>query len=161
MATTSPKKKSTKQKSKTVSYSNLNFAPGFWQRHWKEAIIIPVIAFSLYWMCLTFGYVLDDQIVITDNTFTKKGVSGIWDILSTESFSGYFGGQQDLVAGSRYRPLSIITFAIEQSIFGSNPFERHFVNLLLYGMLGLLIFRIFISWFLKRKTHPGCSVFLF
>ncbi|HZV43010.1 MAG TPA: hypothetical protein VFF90_00945 [Saprospiraceae bacterium] len=142
MATTSPKKKSTKQKSKTVSYSNLDFSPGFWQRHWKEAIIIPVIAFALYWMCLPYGYVLDDQIVITDNKFTQKGVAGIWDILSTESFSGYFGGQQDLVAGARYRPLSIVSFAIEQSIFGSNTFERHLVNVLLYGLLGLLLFRI-------------------
>jgi hypothetical protein len=69
-------------------------------------------------------------------------VAGIWDILSTESFSGYFGGQQDLVAGSRYRPLSIVSFAIEQSIFGSNTFERHLVNVILYGLLGLLLFRI-------------------
>lgn len=105
-------------------------------------------------MCLRYGYVLDDQIVITDNTFTKKGVSGIWDILSTESFSGYFGGQQDLVAGSRYRPLSIITFAIEQSIFGSNPYERHLVNLLLYGLLGLLIFRIFSILIPEKENDP-------
>ncbi|HXR81830.1 MAG TPA: hypothetical protein VN763_12960 [Saprospiraceae bacterium] len=151
MTTTSPKKKSTKQKSKTVSYSNLDFSPGFWQRHWKEAIIIPVMAFALYWMCLPYGYVLDDQIVITDNKFTQKGVAGIWDILSTESFSGYFGGQQDLVAGSRYRPLSIVSFAIEQSIFGSNTFERHLVNILLYGLLGLLLFRILSILFPEKE----------
>jgi len=142
MATNSPKKKSSKQKSKSVSYSNLDFTAGFWQRHWKEAIIIPVLAFALYWMCIPYGYVLDDQIVITDNKFTQKGVEGIWDILSTESFSGYFGGQQDLVAGSRYRPLSIVSFAVEQSLFGSNPVERHLVNVFLYGLLGLLLFRI-------------------
>jgi protein O-mannosyl-transferase len=97
----------------------------------------------LYWMSLSYGYVLDDQIVITDNQFTKKGIDGIWDILSTESFSGYFGGQKDLVAGARYRPLSIVTFAIEQTVFGDNTFIRHFINILLYGLCGLLIFRIF------------------
>ncbi|HJW29486.1 MAG TPA: glycosyltransferase family 39 protein, partial [Saprospiraceae bacterium] len=32
---------------------------------------------------------------------------------------------------------------MEQSLFGSNPFLRHTVNVLLYGLLGLLIFRIF------------------
>lgn len=102
-----------------------------------------MLAFALYWMSLPYGYVLDDQIVITDNAFTKKGVAGIWDILRTESFSGYFGGQQNLVAGARYRPLSIISFAIEQSVFGDNPFLRHFINILLYGLCGLLIFRLF------------------
>jgi len=143
MAKTAPKKKTIKPKSKVSPFSNLDFTPGFWSRHWKEAIIIPLLAFALYWMSLPYGYVLDDQIVITDNTFTKKGISGIWDILSTESFSGYFGGQKDLVAGARYRPLSIVSFAIEQSIFGDNPFIRHFINILLYGLCGLLIFRIF------------------
>ncbi len=150
MAKTAVKKKSTKIKSKTPSFSNLDFTPGFWKRHWREAVIIPVLAFALYWMCLPYGYVLDDQIVITGNEYTKKGVHGIWDILSTESFSGYFHGQQDLVAGARYRPLSIISFAIEQSVFGDNQVERHFVNILLYGLLGLLIFRV-LSIFLPDK----------
>lgn len=142
MAKTPAKKKSIKSKSKTPLYSSLDFAPGFWKRHWKEAVIIPLLAFGLYWMSIPYGYVLDDQIVITDNQFTKKGIAGIWDILSTESFSGYFGGQKDLVAGARYRPLSIVSFAVEQSIFGDNPSLRHFINILLYGFCGLLIFRI-------------------
>ncbi len=154
MAATSPKKKSSKQKSKPISYSNLDFTPGFWPRHWKQAIIIPLMAFALYWMCLPYGYVLDDQIVITNNKFTQKGVAGIWDILSTESFSGYFGGQQDLVAGARYRPLSIISFAVEQSIFGSSPSERHVVNVLLYGLLGLFLFRLFSILIPDKEKSP-------
>ncbi len=143
MAKSPPKKKSPKTKSKPGAFSELEFTPGFWQQHWKEAMIIPLMAFALYWMCLPYGYVLDDQIVIKDNKFTQKGFDGIWDILSTESFSGYFGSQQDLVAGARYRPLSIVTFAIEQELFGDNHVIRHFVNILLYGLLGLLLFRIF------------------
>ena len=119
---------------------HLDFTPGFWGRRWKEALIIPLLAFGLYWMCLPYGYVLDDQIVITDNKFTQKGVDGIWEILSTESFTGYFGGQKDLVAGARYRPLSIVTFAIEQSVFGDNPFIRHFINILLVRPLWIADF---------------------
>jgi tetratricopeptide (TPR) repeat protein len=167
MAKTTLKKKPLKTRSKPTSYATLDLTPGFWRRKWKEALIIPLLAFGLYWMCLPYGYVLDDQIVITDNQFTQKGVAGIWDILRTESFSGYFGGQKDLVAGSRYRPLSIISFAIEQSIFGDNPFIRHFINILLYGLCGLLIFRIF-SILLpdKEKTPwwlsiPFLTVFLY
>ena len=143
MAKSNTKKKQIKPKAKSATFTTLDFTPGFWKRKWKEAIILPLLAFGLYWMCLPYGYVLDDQIVITDNQYTKKGIDGIWDILSTESFSGYFGSQQDLVAGARYRPLSIVSFAIEQSVFGNKPFIRHFINILLYGLLGLLIFRLF------------------
>jgi len=152
MAKTTIKKKAVKAKSKNPSFSNLDFTPGFWKRHWKEAIIIPVLAFALYWMSLPYGYVLDDQIVITGNDYTKKGFGGIWEILSTESFSGYFHGQQDLVAGARYRPLSIISFAVEQSVFGDNHIERHFVNILLYGILGLLIFRVLCILFPEKEA---------
>lgn len=154
MAKNTPKKKSGKSKAKQTSFSTLDFTPGFWLGHWKEAIIIPFLAFALYWMSLSFGYVLDDQIVITDNQFTKEGFSGIWDILSTESFTGYFGSQKDLVAGARYRPLSIVTFAIEQEIFGNNAFIRHFGNIFLYGLCGLLIFRILSILVPDKKNTP-------
>ncbi len=167
MAKTTPKKKPAKSKSRPSSYSSLDFTPGFWSRKWKEALIIPLLAFGLYWMCLPYGYVLDDQIVITDNKFTQKGIAGIWEILSTESFTGYFGGQKDLVAGARYRPLSIVSFAVEQSVFGDNAFIRHFINILLYGLCGLLIFRIF-SILLPEKQNtpwllsiPFLAVFLY
>jgi hypothetical protein len=140
MAKSSPKKK--KAKARSNPYAHLDFSPGFWRRSWREALIIPLLGFALYWMSLSYGFVLDDQIVITDNKFTKEGFAGIWDILSQESFSGYFGGQQDLVAGARYRPLSIVTFAIEYAFFEDNTFIRHFINVLLYGLLGLMMFRI-------------------
>lgn len=153
MAKTVVKKKTTKTKTKTNPYAALDFAGGFWKRHWKEAVIIPLLAFSLYWMSIPYGYNLDDQIVITGNQFTKKGVAGIWDILSTESFSGYFGKQENLVAGARYRPLSIVSFAIEQSIFGDKPHLRHFINILLYGICGLLLFRIFSVLFPKKDDN--------
>jgi tetratricopeptide (TPR) repeat protein len=155
MAKTVTTKKAPKAKVKQNPYTHLDFTPGFWVSRWKEAIIIPVLAFALYWMCLPYGYVLDDQIVITNNKYTQEGVSGIWKILSQESFSGYFGGQQDLVAGARYRPLSIVTFAIEKSMFvDSNPFISHFINVLLYGMLGLLLFRIFSVILPKQEGNP-------
>src|SRR5690606_20622125 len=141
MAKHTPAKKSKKTASRAPVFRTLDFTAGFWRRSWKEALLIPALAFSVYWLCLPYGYVLDDQIVITKNNFTQEGIDGIWDILSTESFTGYFGAQKDLVAGARYRPLSIVTFAIEQSIFGDSPFVRHLVNILLYCALGLLLFR--------------------
>lgn len=113
-----------------------------------------LLAVALYVRAIPYEYVLDDQIVITDNDFTKKGVDGISDILSTDSFQGYFGEQKDLVAGSRYRPLSIVTFALEFELFGLNSKVSHIVNILLYALLAVLIFRVLHLLFPPNRYSP-------
>lgn len=115
---------------------------GFWITHWKEALIIFSAAIAIYFKTIPYDFVLDDQIVIVDNNYTKKGIDGIGDIFSHDSFTGYFGEQKDLVAGSRYRPLSIAMFAVIHEYFGLNARVYHIVNILLYALLGLLIFRV-------------------
>jgi len=97
-------------------------------------------AFILYTNTLGHSYALDDAIVITKNSFTKKGKNGIGKILSTDSFTGFFGEEKDLVEGGRYRPLSIITFAIEYEFFGLSPKVSHFFNILLYAITCVLLF---------------------
>lgn len=105
---------------------------------WACGIYLLLIGL-LYGQSIGYSYTLDDKIVIVDNEYVKEGISGIGKIFSTESFQGYFGEQKNLVAGSRYRPLSIATFAIEHQFFGQNPIIGHLVNLLLYFLTGVLI----------------------
>ena len=128
----------------TAAHTEGNFhIVSFGKKYWAEALVIMVLSFVLYHSCLPYSYVLDDQIVITGNSFTKKGFGGIYDIMTTESFEGYFGEKKDLVQGNRYRPLSIITFAIEYGILGDvNPMVSHFINILLYGMTCILLMMV-------------------
>lgn len=114
----------------------------FWHKSTFVALFFGFISLALYWQSISFGYVLDDTIVLDENKFVAKGFSGIWDILSTESFTGYFGEQKNLVAGARYRPLSIVSFAVEQGIVGKKPWLSHLINILLYGICGWLIYRM-------------------
>ena len=118
------------------------FKTGFWRSHWKEALILALVSLGLYAMSIPYEFVLDDQIVISDNDFTKKGIAGIGDIFGNDSFTGYFGEQKDLVAGARYRPLSLAMFAVEYEIAGLNPRIHHIVNLITYAFLILLTFRV-------------------
>ncbi|MBK7008836.1 MAG: hypothetical protein IPH36_09500 [Saprospiraceae bacterium] len=105
--------------------------------------VLLVVGLFIYYQTANYGYVLDDQIVITDNQFTKKGFSGIYEILSTESMTGYFGAQQNLVQGNRYRPLSLVTFAMEYGIFNElKPGVSHVINLLLYILSCVFILRL-------------------
>ena len=126
-----------------IEVAPLPLPSGFWKNQgWKVAVLM-VVGLFIYYQTANYGYVLDDQIVITDNQFTKKGFSGIYEILSTESMTGYFGAQQNLVQGNRYRPLSLVTFAMEYGIFNElKPGVSHIINLLLYIISCVFILRL-------------------
>jgi protein O-mannosyl-transferase len=136
--------------------------------NWVAAIIFVVCAFLLYGNTLNHKYCLDDAIVITRNEFTKKGFDGIGDIFTTESFTGFFGKQKELVSGARYRPLSVATFAIEKQFDrgrGRAPFVSHLINVLLYALTGFFIF-LLLKNVLKNqkaiyKTIPFLAALLF
>ena len=146
------RKKITKSSSiKTETETSPLFENSFWRRNVLAGITLFVIAIGLYAYTTTFDYVLDDQIVLTSNNFTKKGVDGIYDIMTKESFVGRFGEQKNLVTGARYRPLSIVTFALEYHFFGLNTIVSHVINVFLYALLGVLLFRIFSLFFPQKE----------
>lgn len=107
---------------------------------WSSFFAFLVFAAILYGQATSYGYVLDDKLVYIENDFAKEGMSGIKKILTTESFTGYFKEQKQLVQGSRYRPLSLITFNLEHTIFGTSSFVSHLINILLYALTAWLIF---------------------
>lgn len=116
--------------------------PFFWKANAIPALILFVVSFGLYAMSLNYGYVLDDVLVLSENTFVQKGFAGLGDIFANEGFTGFLGEQQDLVAGGRYRPLSLALFAIEGELFGFAPRIGHLFNVLWYAALILLIYRV-------------------
>lgn len=116
------------------------------------------LAFAQYVQTLPYEFVLDDQIVVSENNFVKQGVSGIPKLLHSESFVGYFGEQKDLIPGARYRPLSMVTFAIEYELFGGlNPRINHLFNIILYGLCGFLLF-IFLGKIIKTDKKVWLSL---
>lgn len=124
-------------------------------------VIILIFCFILYGNTITHDYALDDSIVIVQNEFTKKGVDGIGDIMSYDTFTGFFGIQKKLVAGGRYRPFSLVTFAVEYEIFGENPMISHIINILLYAFTGMLIYlllrKLLIKYDSGRKWYLSLS----
>ncbi len=124
------------------------FPAWFTNRRWVAWGLF-AISFLLYANTLTHDYALDDAIVIYNNMFVEDGVSGIPGILTKDTFFGFFKeeGKASLVAGGRYRPLSLVLFALEVQLFGKTPFVGHLFNALFYGLttvvLYLLLLRIF------------------
>ncbi len=132
----------TKNKKKQIKKSNQDKNHGSFLSQKTVCIGLILLTCLLYGNSLFNEYTLDDAIVITDNEFTQKGVSGIIDIFTKDSFHGFFGeaGKDKLVSGGRYRPFTIAMFAIEKTIFGNGPFFHHLINILLYGLIGILIY---------------------
>lgn len=119
-------------------------------------IVILALCFALYANTVPFGYVLDDTIAVTGNQYTKMGFDGIGKLFNTDFFTGFYGENSNMVKGGRYRPLSLISFAIEYHIFGENPHISHLVNILLYALTGMLIYYLF-TYLFALKTRQQIS----
>lgn len=113
---------------------------------WKEsprylqATVLFFFAVALYINTITFDYALDDTMIITDNKFTTQGVEGIDEIMSTDAMAGFLDKPDRLLPGGRYRPLSMVMFALEYELWGLNPVMGHLINILLYALLGVSLF---------------------
>ncbi len=114
----------------------------WWQQTRTVYALIAAVSLVLYVNTLGNEYALDDAIAITANQFTKQGFAGIPDLFKYDTFTGFFGTTKELVAGGRYRPLSLVTFAIEYQLFGENPGVSHFFNILLYALTGIVIWQL-------------------
>jgi len=88
-----------------------------------QAIIVGILAFLLYVNTSQNEYALDDTIVIVKNEYVYEGFAGIKEILTKDAFDSYYKqfNSSNQLSGGRYRPLSIVTFAIEQQFFGAIP----------------------------------------
>ncbi|MBR5984734.1 MAG: DUF1736 domain-containing protein [Bacteroidales bacterium] len=143
-------------------------------------VIIVVFGFMLYANTLGHGYALDDTVTIWKNEFTQRGIDGIGDILRYDTMAGMFGKDMDEVAGGRYRPLSVVMFAIELEIFGKKteapdytgdivaaPFVGHFFNVIYYCLLLLLMYHVLKKLFRNHQPRywflsiPFLTVMLF
>jgi len=117
-------------------------------------LIIFIFTCLIYSNTLWNKYASDDAIVLTENIYTTQGIAGLKDIFTHDVFEGFFKEKKSLVAGGRYRPLSVATFAIEYEFFGLNPMLSHAGNVLLFAVSCMLIFYLFQLLIPQKKDTP-------
>jgi len=88
-----------------------------------QAVVLLIMMLICYSNTVNNEYALDDNIVIVKNEFVYQGLAGIPGILGHDAFYSYCNltNSANLLAGGRYRPLSIATFAAEQQLLGTVP----------------------------------------
>lgn len=84
-------------------------------------ILIGIVGFVFYITSVNNEYALDDGIIIHQNDHVLKGVRGIQGILAKDAYESFYRRMcaTDQLAGGRYRPLSVVSFAIEQEFMGA------------------------------------------
>ena len=98
--------------------------------------IVFVVVFLVYANTLNHQFALDDYSIIINHSYVQNGIEGIPDILKTNYRHGQGGFNDGL-----YRPLSLVTFALEKSFFNSDPSIGHLINVLLYAIAASLLFK--------------------
>lgn len=146
-------------------------------------IILAVVSISLYINTLWNDYALDDSMVLIRNSFTQEGVSGIGDIFKYDTFTGFWVfndstrtveqivKEKKLLAGGRYRPLSLATFALEIELFGKDfydengvyvgqgcPVVNHANNALYYALTVVLLYIILVRLFPRKDKSWWFSI---
>lgn len=131
------------------------------QKNYLPQIILFLLAILLYANTLGHEFVLDDDVVLVRNVFVNQGFAGIPAIFSNDAFAGFerLAGQENLLAGGRYRPLSLAFFAVLREAFGANPAAFHACSILLYGWCGWVVFGL-VKLMLKGNGDAGKLAFL-
>ena len=122
-------------------------ARSFFERFRWELIIFAFSAI-LYANSIPNDYNMDDELVTKNHRLTSKGISAIPEIFTTTYYKDAMGYAYE------YRPMVLTSFAIEHQIFGDKPPVSHFINVLLYGLCCILLFRVL------KKITLGFSVLI-
>ncbi len=102
------------------------FLPAWLYEFKIQAIIVGLLAFVLYVNTSSNEYALDDTIAIVKNEYVWEGFAGIPSIMTKDAFDSYYKqfNSSNQLSGGRYRPLSQVSFAVEQQFFGAIPVDK-------------------------------------
>src|SRR5690606_27418925 len=82
------------------------------------------------------GYNLDDELVTKNHLMSSAKSAQPFSSIFTTAYHSEFG------INYGYRPISIASFYLEHRIFGESPWISHSINLVLYLLLVLLLFKL-------------------
>lgn len=119
------------------------------QRRWHLALIAAA-GLVAYASAIPNGFVYDDHILIEQDSRITGPVDLAW-IFQTD----YWGtGEGD----GLYRPLTVLSFAVDHAIFGSRPAAFHGINILLHVGVGIALYFLTFRLFGDRSLGLVASI---
>ena len=115
-------------------------------------ILIALLGLAVYANCLGNGFVYDDGLVIENRAFLSS-----WSNLRYFFSPRYF----DYARETTYRPLVTLTYFLDYSLGGPNPFVYH-LNSIIFHILSGILFYLFLLYLIPAldKRVPSQSLAL-
>lgn len=110
--------------------------------------ILFIFSVLLYGKTASYEFVLDDKMIIENNSLVSGGIEVYKDIFTTNYSFGKNGYNDGL-----YRPMNLFIFNLQHKLWAFNPIGYHIINIILYGILAILIFRFLILLFGKNRQN--------
>jgi hypothetical protein len=113
--------------------------------HWGYSLIIILIAFIQFSNTLGHSFAWDDKIVIQENERVQEGFSGITKLFEKHNTAL----RQDQYG---YRPITLMSFAIDYELSNGEPGLFHFMNLVYFALLCVVLFLVLKKLFFNYST---------
>jgi hypothetical protein len=112
---------------------------------------VVVLAVGLYLPTVRYGYVLDDRAIVAHNPATQSVPAALRAVARP-----YWPPPAE---GGLWRPLTILTFAVDRTVAGDTAAGHHAANALWHGIASLLVFALLAPWVGRRAAVVGALVF--
>ena len=134
-----------KQVKKAAAATMATGLPLWQHKHFFKGLIF-LFAFLLFANSIPNDYNMDDELVTINHRLTSKGVSAIPEIFTSPYYQDAQGYSYE------YRPVVLVSFAIEHQFFGDNAHVSHFFNIVLYALCCLVLYLVLLRLF-KKHFH--------
>ncbi len=119
-------------------------------REWLSSITVQrtfliLFAIGIYANTFTHEYATEGSRLLSQSDVAHKGlgIDGIMDIFQQDSYAQVSDRKAKFIpANEHYQPVTLLTFAIEYTLFGESPQISHIINVLLYALTGLLLLSV-------------------
>ena len=115
------------------------------------ALLLAGACLLVYANALSGGFAYDDKAIVRDN-FRIRAPSRVDEIFTTQ----YFGGQPG--TGTAYRPLLLLSFAVEWWIHGADALAFHAVNVLFHVAATLLLASLLLRLGMPPPVAVGAAL---
>lgn len=109
-----------------------------WTGNKLPNLLLFLLGLLVYANSFPGDFFIDDVHLVAENPLVES--MDIRTIFTTD----YWGPQAN--KSGVFRPLTILSFALNKRLLGPEPWSYHLVNVILHGLAGLLLFQLLLRW---------------
>ncbi|MFQ5900619.1 MAG: tetratricopeptide repeat protein [Thermodesulfobacteriota bacterium] len=116
-------------------------------------ITIILISFTSYWNALSNDFVWDDTALIVENKAIRS--------LSITQLGEFFTGSEvyNTAKGEVYRPLYVLSYAIDYKFFELEPIGYHVINVTLHALNSVMVFLVASLFFNRLEDKKQEAIY--